>query len=104
MSHLEKIIPAHAMATPWRRRRLCTLAIGGESSIVALRSISGSGARVDTTLVPMTGTIVELHHPDAGIMQGRVNSIDADGIGIGFDGGETAVSFALNAIIADMTA
>ena len=100
----EKISPAHAMATPWRRRRLCTLTVGTENATVALRSVSGSGAQVDTTIVPATGTIVELLHPDAGAIKGRVSAIDADGIRIGFDGGEVAVAFALNAIIADMTA
>jgi hypothetical protein len=104
MSFYEKIEPAHAMASPWRRRRVCALALPHEVVSVALRRVSGSAAWLETTLVVPVGTIAELRHPDAGTICGRISAIDADGLVLGFDGSEAAVAFALGATIADMTA
>jgi hypothetical protein len=71
--------------------------------MVALRDISGSGARLDTRQAPPLGTHVELHHPHAGSIIGRVSEIGEHDIRISFDRQERAVAFALGAIVADMT-
>ncbi len=71
--------------------------------MVALRDISGSGARLDTSHPPALGSEVELRHPHAGSIIGRVSEIGLDQIRISFDGQEAAVAYALDAIVSDMT-
>lgn len=71
--------------------------------MVALRDISGSGARLDTSQPPALGSLVELRHPDAGSIVGRVSAIGEGEIRISFDRQEAAIAFALGAIAADMT-
>ncbi|MET0376829.1 MAG: PilZ domain-containing protein [Rhizorhabdus sp.] len=91
------------MASRWRRRRVCELHADGASQMVALRDISGGGAWLDTRHPPQLGEQVELRHPHAGSIIARVSDISEGGIRISFDRQESAVSFALAAIAADMT-
>jgi len=91
------------MASRWRRRRVCTLVVDGRGHKVALRDISGTGARIDTDLDLLLGRSVELHHPDMGAIVGSVSEIREGGASLRFDGNEAAVAFALGAIAADMT-
>lgn len=90
------------MASRWRRRRMCML-IGPEPAPAALREITARGALLETALRPPIGTQVELHHPEAGSIVGRVCGVGEGGVAIGFDFGERAVAFALAAIAADMS-
>jgi len=102
MGARRKFISASAMASPWRRRRMCVL-IAPMPSPAALRDISGTGAFLETNARPPLGADVELHHPEAGAIAGVVRSLAPDGIGISFDCGEFSVAFALAAITADMS-
>lgn len=102
MAARRKFISASAMASPWRRRRMCVL-IAEMPSPAALRDISGTGAFLETNARPPLGADVELHHPEAGAIAGIVRTLAADGIGISFDHGEFSVAFALAAITADMS-
>ena len=97
---IERPVP---MASPWRRRRVCRLMVDGQVQQVALRDISGTGARLDIGNPPPLGTRVELVHPDAGSIEGRVTAIGERDIRIGFDISERTMAFALGAIAADMT-
>ncbi len=90
------------MATRWRRRTVCVL-IADQPSPAALRDVSAAGAFLETNARPQLGTCVELHHPEAGGITGQVRSLGVDGIGIGFDGSERAVAFAIAAIASDMS-
>ena len=90
------------MASRWRRRRMCVL-VAGRPAPAALREISAIGAFLETALRPPVGAWVELRHPDAGIISGRVREIAADGIAIAFICCERSVAFALAAIAADMS-
>ncbi|HWH16991.1 MAG TPA: hypothetical protein VNT77_01430 [Allosphingosinicella sp.] len=69
----------------------------------ALKSISAKEAFVETNARPAPATVVELRHPEAGVITGIVRSLAADGVMIGFDGSEHAVAFTLAAITADMS-
>ena len=69
----------------------------------ALRDISGNGAFLETNARPLLGTMIALHHPEAGMIDARVLSVAHDGIRIGFAGDANAVAFALAAITSDMT-
>ena len=90
------------MASPWRRRRMCVLLAGGAAP-AALREVSAAGAFLETGLRPGLGTAVELRHPEAGTIEGRVQALGEDGIAIGFVENEQSVAFALAAIAADMS-
>lgn len=103
MSFWQRVDRQVAMASRWRRRRVCELRAGGTFQMVALRDISGSGARLDTGNPPPLGTQVELVHPDAGSISGRVTEISQRDIRISFDVSERTIAFALNAIATDMT-
>ena len=92
-----------AMASRWRRRRICELLADGRSRKAALLDISSSEARLDIDRPPALGSVVELRHPHAGAITGRVSAISERGIQISFDREEGAVAFALGAIAADMT-
>ena len=91
-----------AMATPWRRRRLCVLIAGG-SGPAAIRDISARGAFLETNERPPLGSSIELRHPEAGTIRGKVRSIAGDGIGVAFHCDSRSVAFALAAIGADMS-
>ena len=91
-----------AMASRWRRRRMCVL-IAELPVPAALRDVSATGAFIETLARPPLGSSVELHHPEAGVIRGRVKAVGGDGIGIGFDCSETSVAFALAAIVSDMS-
>jgi hypothetical protein len=91
-----------SMASRWRRRRMCVL-ISDHPAPAALRDVSAAGAFLETNARPALGSLVELHHPEAGAIMGEVRSLADDGIGIGFTCGERSVAFALAAIVADMS-
>lgn len=90
------------MASRWRRRRMCVL-IADNPCPAALRQVSAAGAFLETNARPMLGASVELHHPDAGAIEGEVSSLANDGIGLVFVTSERSVAFALAAIAADMS-
>ena len=90
------------MASRWRRRRMCVL-IAEHPAPAALREVSAAGAFLETNARPALGASVELRHPDAGTIFGRVRSLADDGVGIAFECGERSVAFALAAIAADMS-
>lgn len=93
---------ATRMASPWRRRTMCVL-ITDLPMPATLRNVSAVGAFLETNARPALGTGVELHHPEAGAIAGRVDALATDGISIGFDVCEQSVAFALAAISADMS-
>ena len=97
-----RIEGASAMASRWRRRRMCVL-IADHPAPAALRDISATGAFLETNARPPLGSAVELHHPEAGAIDAIVRSLADDGIAVGFDCGEASVAFALAAIAADMS-
>jgi hypothetical protein len=90
------------MASPWRRRRMCVL-VAGEAAPAALRTVAATGAFLETNLRPEPGSRVELHHPEAGAIDGIVEAITRDGIRLVFPCTEHSVAFALAAITADMS-
>jgi len=90
------------MASPWRRRRMCVL-VAGEAAPAALRSVSARGAVLETNVRPAPGSQIELHHPEAGAIEGLVDAIGTDGIYVAFACTEHSVAFALAAIAADMS-
>jgi hypothetical protein len=102
MSATRSITGKSVMATRWRRRRMCVL-IADHPAPAALREVSATGAFLETNVRPSLGSTIELHHPEAGAIFGRVRSLADDGIGIRFDYGERSVAFALAAIAADMS-
>ncbi len=61
------------MASRWRRRRMCVL-IAGDAAPAALREISATAAFLETNARPALGSRVELHHPEAGAIEGAVSS------------------------------
>jgi len=81
---------------------MCILVAGGPAP-AALRTISASGAFLETNARPALGDCVELRHPEAGAIDAIVRGIAPDGVELGFAVGESAVAFALAAIAADMT-
>jgi len=95
------------MASQWRRQGQCVL-IDTQSAAIrpspaTLREVSGAGAAIGTPARPPIGGIVELHHPEAGMIRGEVVGFDAEGLRIAFDRSSPSVAFALTAIAADMT-
>lgn len=91
-----------SMASRWRRRRMCVL-ITNHPSPAALREISANRAFLETNTRPDLGSLVELHHPDAGAISGTVRSLAHDGIEIVFTCSEQSVAFAIAAITSDMS-
>ena len=91
-----------AMASRWRRRRMCVL-MADHPAPAALRQVSATGAFLETNARPELGRRIELHHPEAGAISGTVSSLSHDGIGVGFDCCEGSVAFALAAIASDMS-
>ena len=81
---------------------MCVL-VAGRPAPAALRDVSATGAFLETALRPPVGTRVELRHPDAGIIAGKVRELTVDGIAIAFACSERSVAFALAAITADMS-
>ena len=102
MAALRKIGSKGAMASRWRRRRMCVL-IADHPAPAALRQVSATGAYVETNVRPTVGNKVELHHPDAGAIDAVVRAVAEDGIELSFDCGERSVAFAMAAIAADMS-
>ena len=91
-----------AMASRWRRRRMCIL-LAEAPAPAALREISARGAFLETNARPALGTRVELRHPEAGAIGGTVQALSDDGIRLAFDCSEASMAFALAAIAADMS-
>jgi hypothetical protein len=81
---------------------MCVL-IAGEPAPAALRTISATGAFLETNIRPLLGSRAELHHPDAGAIEGAVQAVCHDGVRITFACTEQSVAFALAAITADMS-
>ena len=104
MGARRRFISASAMATRWRRRRMCVLIAGDMPGPAALREISATGAFLETNSRPPLGTDVELHHPEAGAILGIVQAVSGDGVRIVFNCSEQSVAFALAAITSDMSA
>lgn len=102
MSVWQKLDFNEAMASPWRRRRVCQLVTDRQTQ-AALRDISASSAFVETREQPPLGLRVTLIHPEAGSITARVSGLAEDGILLTLDGDERAVAFALGAIVADMS-
>jgi hypothetical protein len=102
MGARRRFISASAMASPWRRRRMCVL-IADLPVPAALREISATGAFLETNARPPLGQEIELHHPEAGAIAGMVQAVAGDGIRIVFHCSEQSVAFALAAITADMS-
>jgi hypothetical protein len=103
MRHWHVFDRSVAMASRWRRRRVCHLIQDEISGSVALRAIDGRGAWIEIDEAPALGSRVELRHPDAGSIRGTVSEIGKGTMRIGFDSAEGAVAFALAAIASDMT-
>lgn len=102
MAARRRFISASAMASRWRRRRMCVL-IADAPTPAALRHVSATGAFLETNARPGLGTEVELHHPEAGAIAGVVRAVSSSGVEIGFACCEQSVAFALAAITSDMT-
>ncbi len=81
---------------------MCVL-VAGDAAPAALRTVSASGAFLETNIRPEPGSRVELHHPEAGAIEGLVESLCADGVRLAFTPTEQSVAFALAAIAADMS-
>ncbi len=69
----------------------------------ALRTISATGAMLETNARPALGARIELHHPEAGMIEGIVRAISTDGVAIAFPCSEASMAYALAAITADMS-
>jgi hypothetical protein len=93
---------ASSMASRWRRRRMCVL-IAEHPAPAALRRVSATGAFLETNARPPLGCAIELHHPEAGAIEGIVCALTSEGIGIDFECGARSVAFALAAIASDMS-
>jgi hypothetical protein len=91
-----------SMTSPWRQRRMCTL-VGATTAPAAIRDISARGAFLETNQRPQLGDAVELRHPVAGTISGRVSALATDGIALAFPVTARAVAFALAAVAADMS-
>jgi hypothetical protein len=97
-----RIDPDQAMASRWRRRRMCVL-IADTPAPAALREVSARGAFLETNARPPLGASVELRHPEAGSIQATVYALAHDGVRLGFPCSESSVAFAVAAIAADMS-
>jgi hypothetical protein len=102
MAAIGKIKGGSAMASRWRRRRMCIL-VSDHPCPAALREISATGAFLETNARPPLGASVELRHPEAGSIHGKVQAVARDGVHITFPCGEHSVGFALAAITSDMS-
>ena len=102
MGAVGKIGSSTAMATRWRRRRMCVL-LAGSPAPAAIREVSGRGAFLETNARPALGARVRLQHPDAGTIEAVVRAVAADGVQLAFDCGDALVAFALATITADMS-
>ena len=102
MGAIGKFKGTPAMASRWRRRRLCVL-IAPHPSPAALCAISATGAFLETHVRPSLGSSVEFHHPEAGAIAALVRALTDEGIEIAFDCSEHSVAFALAAITSDMS-
>ena len=91
-----------AMASPWRRRRMCVL-VADAPAPAALREVSARGAFLETNARPPLGAAVELRHPEAGSIRATVHALAFDGIRLGFACSEASVAFAVAAISAYMS-
>ena len=102
MGARRRFISATAMASRYRRRRMCVL-IHDLPVPAALRDVCATGAFLETNARVPLGTEVELHHPEAGAISGIVRSVSTGGVQVSFRCNEQSVAFALAAITADMS-
>jgi hypothetical protein len=102
MAAQAKIGSDKAMASRWRRRRMCIL-VADAPAPAALREVSARGAFLETNARPPLGASVELRHPEAGSIQATVYAVAFDGIRLGFPCSEASMAFAVAAITADMS-
>ena len=102
MTARRRYISAAAMASRYRRRRMCVL-IHDLPVPAALRDVCATGAFLETNARPPLGSEIELHHPEAGAIAGVVSAISNSGVKVTFRCSEQSVAFALAAITADMS-
>ena len=102
MGARRRFISATAMASRYRRRRMCVL-IHDLPVPAALRDVCATGAFLETNARLPLGSEVELHHPEAGAISGIVRAISTGGVQVSFRCNEHSVAFALAAITADMS-
>lgn len=102
MGAIARLKDSSAMASRWRRRRMCVL-IADQPVPAGLREISARRAFLETGARPPLDSEVELRHPEAGEIKAFVQAHAQDGIEIRFGCGEQSVAFALAAITADMS-
>lgn len=102
MTALARLQSKDAMATRWRRRRVCTLVTAIETP-ATLRTLSATRLHLDTDARPTLGEVATLRHPEAGAITGRIDAHEPTGIALRLDGSETAVAFVLAATASDMS-
>lgn len=103
MGAIGRIGSETAMVSRWRRRRMCVL-IDERPAPAGLRDVSSTGAFLETVVRPELGRSVELHHPEAGAIEGVVESHEQSGIRLSFPCTDRSMAFAVAAIVSDMTA
>lgn len=82
----------------WRRRAdLCVL-MGESPRLAAIKDIVGNRAVLEAQPAPTIGSVVELHHPEGGVLIGRVVDMVSNGVRIAFNMGDCATRFAIAAI------
>jgi hypothetical protein len=91
-----------AMASRWRRRRMCVL-VADTPAPAALREVTARGAFLETNARPELGSVVELRHPEAGSIAAVVQALAGDGVRLSFTCSEASMAFAVAAIAADMS-
>lgn len=101
MGALVELNAREAMATRWRRRT--RVVVLGDDAAATMRRVSATAIDLVTDARPPIGEAVELRHPEAGTVEGRVVAHAADGVSLRLSGNETAVAFAVAAIAADMS-
>jgi len=102
MNRVQSLERAGGMASRWRRRRMCVL-VAEQPTPAALRSVSATGAVLETASCPALGATVELRHPEAGAIHGHVHAVARGAVSLSFEFNERSVAFALAAIAADMS-
>lgn len=80
-----------------RKADLCVL-MGESPRLAALKEIAGNRAVLEAQPAPAIGSVVELHHPEGGVLTGNVVDVVRNGVRIAFNMGDRATRFAVNAI------
>ncbi len=71
---------------------------GDSPAPAGIRTVSASGAFLETHARPEPGSIVTLRHPHAGAIRAEVIGLGKDGITIAFERNPRALGFALAAL------